>query len=150
MRGPSTHTFAVSALALLLIGTLLGGGCTTFDHEWRKAAEVAATGLEGRWQGIWHSDVNGHNGRLRCVITKTDQDIYRARFHANYRKVLSFGYTVPLRVERTANTFNFQGEAALGWLAGGVYHYDGHAETTNFFSNYSSKYDHGTFQMARP
>jgi len=31
-----------------------------------------------------------------------------------------------------------------------VYHYDGHADTTNFFATYTSKYDHGTFQMVRP
>ena len=38
----------------------------------------------------------------------------------------------------------------LGWLAGGVYHYEGRADATNFFSTYTSKYDHGTFQMTRP
>ncbi len=34
--------------------------------------------------------------------------------------------------------------------SGGVYHYDGDATPTNFFSTYKSKYDHGTFQMTRP
>ena len=38
----------------------------------------------------------------------------------------------------------------LGFLAGGVYHYEGHADATNYFSTYSCKYDHGTFQMSRP
>jgi hypothetical protein len=96
------------------------------------------------------SDINHHTGELRCVVTKREDGMYRARFHAKYNKVLSFGYTVPLKVEPAADGFHFSGEADLGWLAGGVYHYDGHADTTNFFSTYSCKYDHGTFKMGRP
>ena len=147
-----TLTVPVLAWVLLLGATFLGGGCTTFNHEWRNATAnpVPGTDLQGPWKGLWVSDANGHTGKLRCVVTRGDNGIYRARFHAKYRKILSFGYTVPLKVERTDNSFNFRGEANLGWWAGGVYHYDGHADATNFFSNYSSKYDHGTFQMARP
>ena len=152
MHHSITHKTRVGVLALLLATALLGGGCTTFDYEWKESAAGPAptTELEGRWQGLWHSDASGHEGKLRCLVTKIENGAYRARFHAKYRKVLSFGYTAPLTVERTVNAFNFSGEADLGWLAGGVYRYDGHADATNFFSNYSSKYDHGTFQMTRP
>ena len=148
----TTLTFPVSPLVFLLTATLLGGGCTTFNREWEKAARnpIPETDLQGPWTGSWSSDASGHTGKLRCVVTKADDGFYRARFHAKYRKVLSFGYTVPLKVEPAGDSFNFRGEADLGWLAGGVYQYDGHADVTNFFSNYSSKYDHGTFQMARP
>jgi len=142
----------VSAVALLFATVLLGGGCSTFDRDWKKAAAAPAptTELEGRWEGLWHSDHSGHEGKLRCLVVKMEDGDYRARFHAVYQKVLTFVYTVPLTVERTTNAFTFSGEANLGWLAGGVYRYDGHAEATNFFSNYSSKYDYGTFQMTRP
>ncbi len=140
-------------LFLLLIGSLLGAGCFSFNREWKKAASnpipVADAGLQGRWEGSWHSDSNGHTGKLRCVVTKTNDLVYRARFHAKYMKVLSFGYTVPLEAEQATNGFSFSGEANLGRLAGGVYHYEGHADATNFFSTYSCKYDHGTFQMTR-
>jgi hypothetical protein len=152
MGAVRTLTVRVSAFAILLAATLLGGGCTTFNHEWRTATgnPIPQSDLQGPWQGTWASDATGHTGKLRCLITKTDTGIYQARFHAKYRKLLSFGYTVRLNLERTANSFTFRGEADLGWLAGGVYHYDGHADATNFFSKYSSKYDHGIFQMARP
>jgi hypothetical protein len=73
-----------------------------------------------------------------------------AQFHAKYHGILSFGYTVPLKVEKTNDSFQFSGEADLGSMAGGMYQYKGHADPTNFFSNYSSKDDHGTFQMSRP
>ena len=65
-------------------------------------------------------------------------------------KPVTFNYTVPLKVLKTNDVFNFTGDADLGSLAGGLYHYDGQAAGTNFFSTYSCKYDHGTFQMTRP
>jgi len=138
--------------ALLIAPLLLAAGCATFNHEWKKAAKqpAPADDLLGRWQGTWLSDVNHHTDALRCIITKKSDGSYRARFHAKYRKVLSFGYTVPLKVEQATNTFRFSGTADLGWLAGGVYHYEGSADTTNFSCTYSCKYDHGTFQMSRP
>ena len=143
---------SVSVRVLFLVATLLASGCSSFNHEWRKAAAnpVLANDIQGAWQGKWISEASGHSGKLRCVVVKSDLDLYQARFHAKYRKIFSFGYTVPLKVERAADSFHFSGEADLGYLAGGVYHYDGHADGTNFFSNYSSKYDHGIFQMKRP
>lgn len=149
-RSRNRISFAPVSVQLLL-AIFLAGGCTTFDHDWKKTARQAPSDdLQGRWQGTWASEADGHTDKLRCVITKKEDGTYRARFHAKYRKVLSFGYTVPLNVGQTAGAFKFSGEADLGWLAGGVYHYEGHADRTNFFSTYSCKYDHGTFQMTRP
>lgn len=139
---------------LALVGVLpfLTGGCTSFDHDWEKAARQfpSPDDIQGRWQGTWISQVNGHTDTLRCVITKKEDGIYKARFLARYHKVLSFGYTVPLKVQTATNEFTFSGDANLGWLKGGLYHYEGHADATSYFSTYSCKYDHGTFQMGRP
>src|SRR5882672_8501683 len=137
-------------LVIMPTVVLIGASCSSFNREWRKVGRnaVAPSGLEGRWEGEWISEVNGHHGRLRCIVNR-DEDVYRARFHAKYRKILSFGYTVPLKAEPTENGYKFRGEADLGSLAGGIYHYEGHADGTNFFSTYSSKYDHGTFEMQR-
>src|SRR5262245_49499068 len=106
--------------------------------------------MEGRWQGHWLSDVNGHNGALLCIVTRQENGDYAARFRATYLKVLKFGYTVPLKVERTNDVWHFSGEENLGSMAGGVYEYDGTATPTNFHSTYRSKYDHGIFDMTRP
>jgi len=129
---------------------LLGSGCSSFNREWKKVGgdSVAGSGLEGRWEGQWISEVNGHHGRLRCLVSK-DGDVYQARFHARYLKILTFGYTIPLKAEAADTGYKFRGEADLGSFAGGVYHYEGNANRTNFYSTYSSKYDHGTFQMQR-
>lgn len=138
----------------MLLGALpfISGGCTSFDHDWQKSAREnpSPKDLQGRWQGTWISEVNGHTDSLRCVITKKEEGVYKARFLARYHKVLSFGYTVTLKVQTATNKYTFSGDADLGWLKGGVYHYEGHATGTNYFSTYSCKYDHGTFQMGRP
>ncbi len=140
------------AFALSLTLLVLSSGCSSFNHDWETATKqpTQPNQLEGPWQGSWHSDVNGHNGALRCVITKKDNDSYRARFHAKYGKVLSFGYSVTLKAQQQDTNWNFKGQANLGFFAGGVYYYDGHADGTNFFSKYDCKYDHGIFEMKRP
>ena len=122
-------------------------GCSTFNNEWKKAATVPPhTGdIIGRWEGSWLSDKNGHHGKLRCLVTRIDERHYRARYKATWWKVFRFGYIVTMRVEKPDTVFKFEGEANLGWLAGGVYRYDGQATSTNFFSTYKSKYDHGAF-----
>jgi len=151
MRSSGIRTFRKLSLLLFMpLVVLLGAGCSSFNREWKKAGRnpVAASGLEGRWKGQWISDVNSHHGKLRCIIKK-EGDVYQARFHAKYKKILGFGYTVPLKAEATDNGYKFHGEADLGSLAGGVYHYEGHADATNFLSTYSCKYDHGTFQLQR-
>jgi hypothetical protein len=140
----------VVSLVLSLVTLLLFSGCSTFNRDWRKAEELPASsdGLSGRWQGSWISNVNGHNGKLRCLMTKIEEDTYEARFHAKYQKIFSFSYTVTIDAKREGESFTFTGAADLGTL-GGVFRYDGHAEGTNFFSKYSSKHDHGTFQMKK-
>jgi len=106
--------------------------------------------LEGRWEGTWKSDDSGHNDRLRCIVVHGTNGDYRARFHANYRKIFTFNYAVPLTVKQVGDSYEFAGRANLGWYAGGVYEYAGNASATNYFSTYRCKADHGVFQMHRP
>lgn len=96
------------------------------------------------------SEVNGHNGELRCLISSKTNNEYAARFRATYMGFLNFSYTVPLQVEAHDGGWEFTGEEDLGKMAGGIYHYVGTATPTNFSSTYESKYDHGTFEMSRP
>jgi hypothetical protein len=143
------RNFRKLALLALPALVLVGSSCSSFNREWRKTGRnpVPSTGLEGRWEGNWLSEVNHHHGKLRCIVSK-DGEVYRARFHAKYLKILSFGYTVALKAEASGERYQFSGEANLG-VMGGIYHYQGHADPTNFLSIYSSKYDRGTFQMQK-
>ncbi|HVY71864.1 MAG TPA: hypothetical protein VHH73_18170 [Verrucomicrobiae bacterium] len=137
---------------LVLVLALFTGGCSSFHKEWRTAAKqpTPADEMTGRWQGMWHSDENGHQGKLKCVVSRVDDTHYRATYYATYKSILHFGYTASLQVEKKGTEFVFKGDADLGSLAGGVYTYEGRANPTNFFSTYSSKYDHGTYQLKRP
>jgi hypothetical protein len=56
---------------------------------------------------------------------------------------------VPLTVTASNQLWHFQGAANLGFMAGGVYRYEGTATPSRFHSTYTSKYDHGTFDMER-
>ena len=148
-----SNQFLRSASVLFSLGTAaLFCGCSTFTYDWRQAANqpTPTNDITGRWDGSWSSKANGHRGALRCLVTQRADGGFDARYRATYQRVLTFSYTVPLGPQSDADTAGFRGEADLGWLAGGLYKYEGHANPTNFFSTYDSKYDRGTFQMTRP
>jgi hypothetical protein len=136
---------AMSALFLL-------GGCSSFEHRWREARiqRVPTEDLLGRWQGSWSSAVTGHSGRLRCIVRPMGEDAYEARYRATYAGFLTFDQTVRMRARHVTDRWEFTGEADLGWLAGGLYRYEGHADGTRYFSTYASSKDHGVFEMTRP
>ena len=140
------------APCLALVALFVLSGCSTFNRDWKASSSkpMPAGSVEGRWEGKWHSDHNGHTGGLRALVTKLDSGQYEARFHATYAVVLSFSSTVNLDVRPAGGLQQFSGSADLGKAAGGLYHYEGKASGTNFFSTYKCPSDHGTFQMARP
>jgi len=144
--------WTVRNLVLFALPIMVICGCSTFNRDWKKAAQqpVPSGSIEGRWEGRWLSGVNGHTGRLRCLLSRETDSRFQARFRATYWKVYRFSYTVSLQFEQRDAAWQFTGDEDLGKLAGGIYHYEGQATPTNFFSTYRSKYDHGTFQMQRP
>lgn len=138
---------------LLLTLALVTTACSGFGRDWRAAARepAPAEGIGGRWEGRWVSEVNGHSGRLRAILTPTGAQTYRAHFHARYAGFLNFGYTVELTATNDATgRAHFQGSADLGKLAGGVYTYAGQADAQRFEATYQSRADHGRFEMQRP
>lgn len=141
---------AILLAALLLV--LLSCGCSTFNRDWKRAMQqpMPSDSIAGGWEGRWSSKMNGHNGRLRCLIVVEGDDWCIARFQATYAKIFRFNSRVMLTLQPHYGGWEFNGEEDLGKLAGGVYYYEGRASPTNFFSTYRSKYDHGIFQMHRP
>jgi hypothetical protein len=139
----------VLTAALLLVPMC---GCSTFNRDWKKAAHqpIPPDSMEGRWEGKWLSDVNGHTGKLRGLLSRESDEHYAARYRATYGKISHFSYTVRLAVQPHNDGWEFNGEENLGKMAGGVYYYEGRASPTNFVSTYRSKYDHGIFEMHRP
>jgi hypothetical protein len=134
-------------IPLLAVGILCG--CSSFNRDWKKAS-VNSTDIQGRWEGTWTSVPSGHSDKLRCLVEKISEEKYRARFDSTYEKIIHFKSNVILSGAKTNSAFHFSGDAKLPWWAGGIYHYAGKVDPTNFVSTYRCKYDHGTFQMSRP
>jgi hypothetical protein len=149
MKAPARQTFALALTFGLL---LLANGCSSFNREWEKAAanHKLPNSLEGRWEGKWLSDKNGHTGKLLCLLTRESDTNYHAHFKATYWKIFRASYHVQFTGGMRDGVWNFHGDEDLGWFAGGVYHYKGRVTPTNFFSTYRSEYDHGTFELYRP
>ncbi|QOV91539.1 hypothetical protein [Humisphaera borealis] len=142
-------------IALLLLPLIVG----CYECRWSAAGKEAipAGSIAGRWEGTWKSDANGHNGGLRCIISDVTPDSFKADFRATYGWFFSFGYAATMTITAGESTpasgpayIYFKGEQDIGWLAGGVYQYDGKVGPTAFFCNYTSKDDKGVFQLSRP
>ena len=106
--------------------------------------------IEGAWEGEWISDSNGHHGRLRCLLTENEDGTYTTWYHAKYLKFLGFAYAVEVNSNPSDKGYSLSGQADLGKLAGGMYHYEGTISDGHFKASYESKYDDGTFRMTRP
>lgn len=139
-----TLLFALTLFALT--------GCSSFNRDYKQALTQtpAAGSIEGAWAGSWLSDKNGHNGELRGVITRLDDNRYQTRFKARFWKLFTYTSEAEFEMQPHDNGFEFFGTKKLSWLAGGEYTYEGRVSPTNFFSTYSCKWDHGTFRMERP
>ena len=144
---PLRWGFQFFILILLFTSQL---GCSTYHQKWSEAKKLPPQGFEGAWDGRWISDVNGHNGRLRCVIEPVSGTRYRADFKAHYLGFLRFRHAAILEVTATNGVQNFKGTANLGYFAGGVYSYEGSSTPSNFFSTYKSRHDHGRFEVQLP
>lgn len=129
-------------------------GCSGFHRAWKqelsKNTSYPDKHIEGAWEGEWISDTNGHHGRLRCLVTENKDGTYTTWYHAKYKKILGFAYSVNVDATPAPQGYSFKGEADLGKLAGGQYHYEGEISDGNFNATYKSKFDDGTFKMNRP
>lgn len=140
---------SLAALAIVVMFS----GCASYERDWRNAMQQppAKPGtIAGPWKGNWLSDHDGHHGELRCLVTAVEPDLYEFRFKATYWKLFRFSYSVNMPVECSSEGCKFHGEADLGGLAGGIYHYDGTLTGTNLHSTFKCKYDYGTFDLTRP
>ena len=139
---------------VIFSGLALMCGCSSFDKDWKNVTvnwqPANHTDITGPWEGTWQSDTSNHAGGLRCLITRSGENVFHARFAATYWKIFHFGYEMDLSAEPHMDRVHFQGNADLGWMAGGQYKYDGSANSSDFQCNYQSEHDHGTFTLKRP
>ena len=137
-------------LLVIAVCSCLTGCATGFKRSWKHFEDpTPADPFTGKWEGTWLSKSNGHNGGLRAIIVHREADVYDARFHATYARVLQFTHGNPFQITRDGDNVAFSGESDLGKLAGGVYRYEGTVVGDHFDSTYEAKVDHGVFSMER-
>ena len=106
---------------LTVLVCLVASGCSTFNRDWKSAAKqpTPPNDIQGRWEGKWLSEVNGHTGKLRCLLSRLDDTQYKARYRATYRKILRFSYDTYVTVERSNESFHFHGDTGAAWVETG-------------------------------
>ena len=141
-------------LFLFIVASLLSSCASAFNREWKAAIKAGPQpGIRGAWQGTWKSDVNGHHGRLRCVIgpAKNAQGDHGFHYHATWAGILSGAYRADHRATPAPakDGHTFQGRHQMPGWAGGMYNYKGTVRGDDFIASYECALDKGTFQMKR-
>lgn len=152
IRAPKALTARAAAGALAACLLMTAGGCGNYNALWRQATTrpvEQGDPLVGAWEGAWTSDVREDGGRLRCLIARRTDGRYDARFRATYWGLLTASYTIALTTEKLADIWRFNGQEDLGFMAGGIYGYEGYTDGVKFVCAYSSTYDEGMFRMKR-
>ena len=136
-------------MVLLSLGTILSGCSTVYHAKWRKAAAKPTTNEPvGAWEGRWTSGVNGHNGKLRCIISDSPEGGYDFHFWARWQ-IFAGTYHLQPEVIHEGESFRFQGTKNLGRLVGGEYSFDGRVNGDSFAATYKSRLDNGRFELMR-
>ena len=141
----------------LLLPALLGMSCggIGFEKAWTEAVTEYKSGknpepVAGPWTGSWRTDTNGHEGKLRCLVSPSEtKGDYDFRYHATWFKILRGGYDARFDVSREGNGYAVEGKKDLGFF--GEFEHTGRISGNQFNGKYSNeKGDVGNFQMSRP
>ena len=143
----------IQRLLPAICAVLLLPGCVGFQQKWLAAQiehKPPHEDIQGAWIGSWTSGHNGHNGKLRCVITKTGQGRYEFFYWATWARVISGGFTIECEVEETDGQYQFTGDMDLGKL-GGEFTHEGKGSGEVLEATWRARSgDHGTFELRRP
>lgn len=145
----------LSVLALIL--ALSVSSCSTpFQRDWKTTAAAPVTtapkNVAGSWQGTWKSEATGHQGTLKAVVSEVSnkENTYAFNYHATWSNLFSATFQSEHTAQPQGKNFVLTGHHDLGFLFGGVYHYEGTATPTLLKCRYRSKLDHGVFELQRP
>ena len=141
----------VIRFSLILISLWSLMGCTAFNRKWEEklSDQKFNQGQTGCFEGIWMSDSNGHNGKLYCIIEEKKDGSLEAIFHAKYKTILTFNYSLPITAEKLDDGYKLRGAADIGAMYGGWYSFDGLLKERSLNARYHNEYDKGYFKMMR-
>ena len=130
-------------------------GCSSFEKRWREAVAKAPTHpVLGPWEGSWRSDVNGHAGRLRLIVSADAASATGDRADFTYRASWSalqgtFETKQPLTFQRNGG-WTSEGDWELPAWAGGLYRYRMEGSRDAVQATFRARRDYGTFSFRRP
>lgn len=138
-----------------LVAALTLCSCMTFERDWKKAVAEYESGKtiapEGPWTGNWTTTTNGHEGKLRAIVSesKSTPGDYDFHYHATWKKILSGGYRVSFPAKRSGSRYLVDGEKDLGLF--GIFGHRATITRNSFDATYSNDREElGEFHMTRP
>lgn len=139
--------------SLILLFLFFLSSCARYQKQWDKVrieTKEPHSGILGAWTGTWKSEPTGHNGRLKCIITESNEDEYEFYYWATWAKVLSGGFKTSCKVKKEGDLWTFNGTQDLGAL-GGKFSHEGKATNKEIKATYKAEHgDHGIFILTRP
>lgn len=109
---------------------------------------VQASNLSGQWSGYWHSDANGHRGRIGATFEQVGSNQVQARFRGTFAKIIPFRYRTNLDV-----TYQDPGLTILSGSKrlpiSGRFRYYAEISNGEFTGTFSSPRNRGTWVMQR-
>lgn len=149
MVHPNRSSIRIPTALFGLTAILAASGCSTFDRDYKVAVDHGPyTDFTGPWEGKWQSNVNGHNGRLRCIMAQVGEDEYDGRFQAKYSGIFTFEHKIRMKSRVEGGVATFDGRADLPFF--GDYNWTGRIVGEEFTAEYRTEKDNGTFSLARP
>ena len=145
------HRCPLAIPALLSISLLLAGCASPdFASSWRQAKASTPTGIEGAWEGTWHSEGTGHQGKRRCLVSHSahDPQAYHFRYWASWATVFSGNFDVTYRLTPKNGAYAVSGESDLGPF--GTFSHQGMVSKDRFQATFRSDNETGVFEMSRP
>jgi hypothetical protein len=140
----------MNRLFFLLLVTLCLSSCgSAFRREWdaAKAKPVQPGNIEGAWEGSWRSEVNGHKGKLRCIIPPSTDSTREFHYYATWAGVFSGSMKAPHTLKPQAKGVAFSAQQDLGSF--GQFTAQGTITDQKFSATYRAIGDHGVFEMQR-
>ena len=117
-----------------------------FQNAWTEAVAEHQSGknpeaVTGPWTGTWKTDSNGHEGKLRCLVTPSESEgTYDFRYHATWFKILRGGYKASFDVARDSGGYTVEGNKDLGFF--GEFEHTGRISGDRFDGKYSNQQIH--------
>jgi hypothetical protein len=142
---------------LCVVLTLLTG-CSDYLRRWDqpKLTHGGKDPFEGSYQGVWEStQYKGATGKLWCILTRTDKDVYKADFRATWHGIFASQHTVFLRIKersvvRGEPMLRLEGAMKISmWIGSGNYHSVATVRGRDMTAQYDAEYDRGTFTLRR-